>query len=82
MAEPARDRGKTTPAHGAPQPTTPSNERRAGMVRSGVVTAIIVTALLGVMYGLTAHRVEMQDAHHRSEMEKGPTLSPSPPSGS
>jgi hypothetical protein len=69
MAEPDRDPAETTPAQGAPQPDAMPNDR-AGALRSFAVTAVIVTALLGVMYGLTAHRVEVQDAQRQSEMQR------------
>ena len=68
MAEPDRDQSETTPARDEPQPDGKS--RRTGAVPSFIVTAVIVTALLGVMYGVTAHRVELQDAHRQSEIQK------------
>ena len=72
MAEPDRDPGKTTPAHGATQPDPTPNQGRAGAVLSFAVTAAIVVALLGVMYGVTAHRVEVQEAHRQSDMQHSP----------
>jgi hypothetical protein len=70
MAEPDRDPNETTPVEGAPQPGSRTNESRAGAVRSFAVTAVIVATLLGVMYGVTAHRVEVQDAHRQSAMQR------------
>ncbi|MEA2879962.1 MAG: hypothetical protein QOF14_5158 [Hyphomicrobiales bacterium] len=38
--------------------------------RRWIITLAITGALLGVMYGVTAHRAEVQDEHRQIEMQK------------
>ena len=58
-----------TPEPG-PQPDPLLNEGRAGATRKWAVTGAIVAVLLAVMYGVTAHRVEVKDEQRQSEMQR------------
>jgi hypothetical protein len=45
-------------------------ERPASGPRRWTITLAIAGALLGVMYGVTAHRAEVQDEHRQIEIQK------------
>ena len=45
--------------------------------RRWTITLAIAGALLGVMYGVTAHRAEVQDEHRQIEIQKD-TAPPAP----
>ena len=53
-----------------PQPDPMLNEGRASYPRKWAVTAVIAAVLLAVMYGVTAHRAEVQDEHRASQMQR------------
>jgi hypothetical protein len=46
------------------------DESRASPLRKWAVTGVIVAVLLAVMYGITAHRVEVKDEQRQSEMSR------------
>ena len=52
------------------QPDPMLTEGRATPARKWAVTGVIVVALLAVMYGLTAHRVDVQDAQRQSQVQR------------
>jgi len=47
-----------------------SPARPASGPRRWIITFAICAALLGVMYGVTAHRAEVQDEQRHSEMQR------------
>ena len=53
-----------------PQPDPLLNEGRASATRKWAVTGVIAAALLAVMYGVTAHRVEVKDEQRQIEMQR------------
>jgi hypothetical protein len=55
--------------------------RRASGPRRWTITLAIAAALLGAMYGVTAHRAEVQDEHRQIEMQKDAAPSPGQPGG-
>ena len=57
-------------AEPGPRPELLPNEGRAGAARTWAVTGAIVAVVLAAMYGVTAHRVEVKDEQHQTEMQR------------
>jgi hypothetical protein len=62
MPENARRNAVADPASAPAQPATGP--------RRWIITLAITGALLGVMYGVAAHRAEVQDEHRQIEIQK------------
>jgi hypothetical protein len=58
-----------------PQPDPLLDEGRASATRKWAVTAVIAAVLLAVMYGVTAHRVEVKDEQRQTETQRDATPS-------
>ena len=58
-----------------------SPARPASGPRRWIITFAICAALLGAMYGVTAHRVEVQDEHRQSEVQHDAAPSAVQPGG-
>jgi hypothetical protein len=52
-----------------PGPQPEPYESRSGATRTWAVTGVIVAVVLAVMYGVTAHRVEVKDEQHQTERQ-------------
>lgn len=68
-------RGGTNSPPVEPAPR-PARKRRGNPVsgpRRWLITATIAAVLLGVMYGVTAHRAEVQDEQRQAEMQHDAT---------
>ena len=63
-----------------PQPDPLLNEGRASATRKWAVTGVIVAVALAVMYGVTAHRVEVKDEQRQIEMKHDATPAATQPS--
>lgn len=64
------DRIRDDVSEPGPQPDPLLNEGPASNTRTWAVTAAIAVVLLAVMYGVTAHRVEVKDEQRQSEMQR------------
>ena len=53
-----------------PQPDPLLNEGRVGATRKWAVTGVIIAVLLAVMYGVTAHRVEVKDEQRQTASQR------------
>jgi len=61
---------RTVAREPALQPDPLLSEGRAGATRKWAVTGVIVAVVLAVMYGITAHRVEVKDEQRQTEMQR------------
>ena len=58
------------PNEPGPQPDPLLSDGRASATRKWAVTGVIVAVLLAVMYGMTAHRVDVNDAQRQTETRR------------
>lgn len=65
-----RDEFRSRAPEPGPQPDPMLDEGRASSARKWAVTGVIVAVLLAVMYGITAHRVDVKDEQRQSEMQR------------
>ena len=61
---------RDAPPEPGPQPDPLLKEGPASTTRRWAVTGVIVAVLLAVMYGVTAHRVEVKDEQRQTEMQR------------
>lgn len=68
------------PENAQPHAVAEPSAQPASGPRRWTITLAIAAALLGVMYGVTAHRAEVQDDQRQIEMQKDagpPAVQPS-----
>jgi len=56
--------------HNVEPAPAPQRERPVSGPRKWTITAMIAAVFLGVMYGVTAYRLEVQDEHRQIEIRK------------